>query len=176
MFQIVGNECENATVSLTPTAITWNGGYLIAVPQVSGGCKNVEWAFFNKDETLLEVNYGKIPDVDDVDLLVGGDDNDLWIATHSSSSIGYLATNSTAWVDVDLTQFGTFTVYAMTWDNGPDKLLVYGAADEGMKLLQISNQAFPPVVEEKSPGVLANPGIVTALAVMNDADDDDYGK
>ena len=65
----------------------------------------------------------------------------------------------------------------MTWDDGPDNLLVYGtSATLGNQLLEIEPVGLPPVVKQKNPGSLYIPGTVYGLAVMDDPDDDDYGK
>jgi len=148
-------------------------GFLITMPDVSQSCYENSWAFYSAS-TGLNLSYN-LPTVDDVDLVEAGEDGDLWLASHSKSSVYYLPNGGSQWIETDLSYYGTFTVYAMAWDNGPEKLLVYGySSTMGMKLLEVEPIGVPPVVKEKNPGSLYIPGTVAGLAVMDDPDDDDY--
>lgn len=167
----VPNNCTEKNI-----IISYLDGFLIPLPTFAADCSSTfTFTFYNSTENTIVQNYN-LPSLDDIDLLVAGDNGDLWAATHSDTYVYYLPSGNSQWILVDLSNFGTFTVYAMTWDDGPDNLLVYGSSSTmGNQLLEIEPIALPPVIKLKSPGDLFIPGTIFALAVMDDPDDDDFG-
>lgn len=171
-------QTENQCTTLSPEPIItgYLEGFLIAAPNVDDGCNQYQWAYYNSTAKTIDPTYTAVPNVREIDMIEVGKDGDLWVATTSSSVLLYLPFGGVQWVEVDLSVYGEFTIKTMAWDDGPDKLLVFGSTANGMKFVEVEPQAFPPIVKEKNPGTLYRQGTINALAVVNDPDDDDFGK
>ena len=156
--------------------VQYKDTFLVAMPDDTQNCRVISFVTINKES--LSTTKITTPSIADVDMLVAGNNGDIWVATNADSEILYLPEGGSQWIEVDLSYFGDqFSVYSMAWDSEHDKLLVYGSTSTGgMKMVEVIPAAYPPVVAERSPGSLYIPGTVTSLAVMDDPDDEDYGK